>query len=109
MAKKVTQRDVDKAELSFIIKQRQSYAVADSPGFRELVALGVPSLLKPMCRQTVSKRIQELRTGMEKNLKEKLSSVEYVATTADCWTKNKKSFLGMYRINYAKNHTMPQF
>ena len=39
MAKKVTQRDVDKAELSFIIKQRQSYAVANSPELRELFYL----------------------------------------------------------------------
>jgi len=39
---------------------------------------------------------------MQQNLKSELAGVEYVCTTADIWTVNRKSYMGM-TVHYISN------
>ena len=44
---------------------------------------------------TVMKRISEKATLIKENIKEAMAKVQHVATTTDCWTAHRRSFLGV--------------
>lgn len=92
---RVTQKSLDKLLLEFVISETQPLSIVDKPAFVNLVKLGLPNELKVMCRKTMKLRIDNVYSTMVDNLIAKLSNVEHVATTADCWTKGKRSYLGV--------------
>lgn len=92
---KVTQKSLDKLLLEFVFSKIQPLSIVDKPAFVNLVKLGLPNELKVMCRKTMKLRIDNVYSTMVDNIIVKLSNVEYVATTADCWTKGKRSYLGV--------------
>jgi len=92
---KVSQKSLDKLLLEFVISETQPLSIVDKPAFVNLVKLGLPNELKVMCRKTMKLRIDNAYSTMVDNLIAKLSNVEHVATTADCWTKGKRSYLGV--------------
>jgi len=81
--------------LEFVISVTQPLSIVDRPVFVNLVKLGLPNELKVMCRKTMKLRINNVYSTMVDNIIAKLSNVEHVATTANCWTKGKRSYLGV--------------
>lgn len=47
------------------------------------------------CRQTVTEQLEQRFKLKKYELKEVLSTVDVVCTTADCWSSRRRSFLGM--------------
>lgn len=75
--------------------KQQPLSIVDKPSFVSLVKLGLPKDLKVMCRKTLKLRIDNLYTSMIDNITSTLGNVLYVATTADCWSKGKRGYLGV--------------
>ncbi|KAE8741663.1 hypothetical protein FOCC_FOCC012815 [Frankliniella occidentalis] len=79
--KRVTQADVDR--------------LVESPYFRKAVLFGCPPTLKVSCRKTFRKRLAGYREEMHRNVSKAMAGVEFVATTADGWSKHGRGFLGV--------------
>ena len=57
--------------------------------------LGLPDNKRVMTRVTLMQRIDTKFSQSVNNLKEELSKIDYVCTTADLWTGAKRGFLGI--------------
>ncbi|XP_078244433.1 uncharacterized protein LOC110090652 isoform X2 [Pogona vitticeps] len=91
----VTQKMLDRTLMDYIVEEMVPLQTVDQPTFIALVRLGLPSDLKIMCPKTLRERIEKRATVMREALANRMGAVEYVATTADCWTEGRKSFLGV--------------
>lgn len=91
----VTQHKLNDLLLKFIVSNTQPLSVVDKPSFVNLVRLGLPKDLKVMSSKNLKLKIEKLYLSMVDNITDTLSSVLYVSTTADCWTKGKKSYIGV--------------
>jgi len=91
----VSQHKLNNLLLKFIVSNTQPLSVVDQPSFVNLVRLGLPKDLKVMSSKSLKLQIEKLYLSMVDNITNTLSSVLYVSTTADCWTKGKKSYIGV--------------
>ncbi|XP_042306362.1 uncharacterized protein LOC121921827 isoform X2 [Sceloporus undulatus] len=91
----VTQRILDQKIMDFIVEETLPLQTVDKSTFIGLVRLGLPKDLTVMCAKTLRDRIEKRTAGMQETLAHRMGAVAYVATTADCWTDGKKSFLGV--------------
>ncbi|XP_067210351.1 zinc finger BED domain-containing protein 4-like isoform X2 [Linepithema humile] len=89
----VTQKALDKAILRFIIEDIQPLSIVDSLAFVNLLRIGLPSQIRIMCRKTLREKICETYFKIKTALEKKLTEIEIVATTADLWSKAKRSYL----------------
>ncbi|XP_033945008.1 uncharacterized protein zbedx [Pseudochaenichthys georgianus] len=94
ISKCMTQTKIDELIFNFIVEDCQSFYVLEQPGFRKLVA-GLSEGLRSMDRVTLFTKVDQGFSRMREELMEKLSSIQYVCTTADIWTANSRSFFGM--------------
>uniref|UniRef100_UPI0037E80847 uncharacterized protein zbedx isoform X2 n=1 Tax=Semicossyphus pulcher TaxID=241346 RepID=UPI0037E80847 len=94
MAKCMTQAKTDDLIFNFIVEDCQSFYVLEQPGFRKLIE-GLTEGLKSMDRVTLFTKVDQGFSRMREDLMTKLSSIQYVCTTADIWTANNRSFFGM--------------
>ncbi|XP_034568012.1 uncharacterized protein zgc:161969 isoform X2 [Notolabrus celidotus] len=94
MAKCMTQTKTDDLIFDFIVEDCQSFYLLEQPGFKKLIA-GLTEGLKSMDRVTLFTKVDQGFSRMREDLMAKLSSIQYVCTTADIWTANNRSFFGM--------------
>ena len=66
----------------------------EQPSFKELIAACQPDLAVPSRYQVVKSLKQKFGSSKDA-LKHTLAEVEFVATTADCWTAHRRSYLGV--------------
>ncbi|KAK3917555.1 Zinc finger BED domain-containing protein DAYSLEEPER [Frankliniella fusca] len=93
--KRTTQEDVHRVTDELVINETLSHRIVESPYFRQAVLLGCPSTLKVSCRKTFRKRLDGYRDEMHRNVSKAMDGVEFVATTADGWSKHGRGFLGV--------------
>ncbi|XP_071582354.1 uncharacterized protein [Temnothorax nylanderi] len=91
----ITQKKLDGAILRFVIENIQPLAVVESPAFIDLVKMGLPSSFRIMCRKTLRAKLCQLYFDMKTALENELAKIEYISTTADLWSKAKRSYLGI--------------
>ena len=48
-----------------------------------------------MTRNTVVNKVTKASVEMKRKLKAALSEVQFIATTTDCWTAHRRSFIGV--------------
>jgi len=77
------------------VSNTEPLSVVDKPSFVNLVRLGLPKDLKVISSKNLKLQIEKFYLSMVDNITNTLSSVLYVSTTADCWTKGKKSYVGV--------------
>ncbi|XP_047214192.1 uncharacterized protein LOC124863765 [Girardinichthys multiradiatus] len=94
ISKCLTQSKIDDLIFSFIVEDCQSFYVLEQPGFKKLVT-GLTEGLKIMDRVTLFTKVDHGLSRMREEMLAKLSSIQYVCTTADIWTANDRSFFGM--------------
>jgi hypothetical protein len=90
----VSQDQVNKKVVNFILKEAMPFTLVKSESFKELVLLGLPGK-KVISYPTLMSRISEEYELWRKELKEELSNVDCAAITCDCWTVGSCSYLGM--------------
>uniref|UniRef100_A0AAY4BB86 Transposase n=1 Tax=Denticeps clupeoides TaxID=299321 RepID=A0AAY4BB86_9TELE len=89
-----SQNKVNGLILRFVVEDVQSFSVVELPAFQDLVE-GISGGRKVMCRKGLAARVEKAFQKMKEVLKEKLSEVKYVCTTADVWTARGRSFFAV--------------
>ncbi|XP_045122606.1 uncharacterized protein LOC123511056 [Portunus trituberculatus] len=90
----VLQFTVDKKIIRFVVDNMLSLQIVDSQSFRDMVHALNPSTEIPS-RKMLGGKILKTYEEMKEILTSKLEQVKWVGTTADCWSANKKRYLGM--------------
>ena len=70
------------------------FSFVEQPSFKELIAASQPDLAVPS-RYRVVKSLEQKFGSSKDALKHTLAEVEFVATTADCWTAHRRSYSGV--------------
>ncbi|XP_062534372.1 uncharacterized protein LOC134203535 [Armigeres subalbatus] len=91
----ITQKVLHDAVDALIINEGLDFSIVDSIYFKRIAELGLADSMTVGCRQSLTKRMDDRFQEMLEKMKKQLLSVKYVATTADCWTKFRRSYLGM--------------
>ncbi|KAF2365032.1 Zinc finger BED-type [Trinorchestia longiramus] len=89
----VLQSTVDKAIVRFVVDNMLPLQIVDSQSFRDMVHILNPKEEVPASRTL--ERILKTYEELKESLISKLEQVEWVGTTADCWSANKIRYLGM--------------
>ena len=92
--RRVSQASVDKVIINFVIQGLHPLSVVEQKGFQDLVLHLQPDV-SVMCRGTVKNRVEKAAQVMKKTLKTALDKIEFIATTTDCWTSHRRSFIGV--------------
>ncbi len=90
----VTQKGVDERLVDFVVNGPHPLSVVEEPGFQRLIKYLQPNA-SVMVRNTMKSRIDKATTEMKENLKAAMHDVEFIGTTTDCWTANRKGFIGV--------------
>lgn len=93
-ANMVSQAKVDDLLIDFTTKGLMPFSTIEMPSFQGLVK-GLQPNQSVMCRATVTKRIDEKASLIKKNVKDAMAKVQQVATTTNCWTTHRRSFIGV--------------
>ncbi|XP_047439674.1 uncharacterized protein LOC125007117 [Mugil cephalus] len=89
--KQLSQKTVDNAVLSFIVQGQQPFSLVEVPAFRSLV-----TDLQPKYTVMFQTTVQHKLGGRWKEkIKEEMKKASYIATTTDCWSARRRSFLGI--------------
>lgn len=94
----VTQKKLDEAILRYVIHDVKPLSTIESPAFIDLIRLGKPSHIRIMCRKTLREKIGEKYIKMKTALENKLSEIDFIATTADLWSKSKRLVISFYNF-----------
>jgi hypothetical protein len=93
--KVLTQAALDEYILDYVVENVLSLHHVSSAGFTKFVTRLTQGHLSPRCRQTITRQLEDRFTNQKEALRCKLESVEYICTTADCWTSRRRGFLGV--------------
>ena len=87
----VTQKDINRLVAGFIVEYMLPLSTIESHRFRK-----IPVLDKmPATRKPKSDRKKTLTLQLPEVIKLTFNSLDHVSTTADIWSANNKSYLGM--------------
>jgi len=92
--KQVSQKSVDNAVLNFIVQGLQPFSVVELPAFQSLVTDLQPKGTV-MSRTTVRRKLHNATMLMKEKVKEAMRATSYIATTTDCWSARRRSFIGI--------------
>ncbi|KAK6329216.1 hypothetical protein J4Q44_G00011940 [Coregonus suidteri] len=95
LLKIVSQKSIDKAVVKYVVQGLQPFDVVEQEPFREFVQDLQPNS-KILSRPTLCSRIDVASTEMKKKVTESIRGVDHIAaTTTDCWSARRQSFLGV--------------
>ncbi|KAK6301457.1 hypothetical protein J4Q44_G00275100 [Coregonus suidteri] len=94
LLKTVSQKSIDKAVVKYVVQGLQPFAVVEQEPFREFVQDLQPNS-KILSWPTLRSRIDEASTEMKKKVTEAMRGVDHIATTTDCWSARRLSFIGV--------------
>lgn len=97
---RIPQSKVDSLIISYIVQEMRPLSTIEKPAFRQMI-IGINPATTVMCRKTLSTRLDDNFQQMQQTLKSELADVKYVCTTADIWSVNRKSYMGM-TVHYIK-------
>lgn len=90
----VAQTTLDKLVLNFVCEANQPFSVVETPSFKVMIETLQPQRTV-MTRKTLCSKLQEAAKNMKSDIIKKLSTVNHVATTTDCWSARQRSYLGV--------------
>ena len=82
------------AVLNFVIQSLQLFSVVEQPSCQDLLQDLQPNA-SLMSRTTLWRKIDEDAIEMKRNIKEAMSTVDFIATTTDCWSARRRGSLGV--------------
>ena len=90
----VSTKNIEQLIVSFVVQDLQPLSVVEGSRFRQLIE-GLNPKAKSICTETLKVRLQSKFATMSEKIKATLQSQEYVCTTADIWTQQARSYLGV--------------
>ena len=100
----LTQQRLDDSVMDYIIQSVLPVYHVETPPFVQFVGT-LTGGKRPRCRQTLTKQLEKRFATCKEELKQKLATVDFVCTTADCWSSRRRGFLGM-TVHWIDNSTM---
>ncbi|KAL6479152.1 hypothetical protein MHYP_G00125850 [Metynnis hypsauchen] len=91
---RVSQASVDKVVLKFVVQGLHPPHIVQQQGFIDLVQHLRPNT-NVMTRNTIVNKVTKASIEIKRKLKAALSEIEFIATTTDCWTAHRRSFIGV--------------
>lgn len=91
---RVSQGTVDRILIRLICEGHHPFSLVEQPAFKDFATALNPQC-KVLSRPTLKNRIAEAAGQMKTKMISHLSSVNYVATTTDCWSAHQKSYIGV--------------
>ena len=92
--RKPSQAAVDKHLIELICQGLLPFRMVELPAFRKFVEVLQPGV-HVISRPTVKRKLALEAESIKMKIKKAVSSIEYVATTTDCWTARRRSFIGL--------------
>uniref|UniRef100_A0A3P9D5A2 BED-type domain-containing protein n=1 Tax=Maylandia zebra TaxID=106582 RepID=A0A3P9D5A2_9CICH len=95
-AKPVSDEELKKLVAQYIVEEMLPINTVDSPSFRAIIKK-IPTSVNAELphRTTFTSYLEKEFTEMERNLKATLNEIDFVSTTADIWTANNRSYMGV--------------
>ncbi len=95
-AKPVSGGDLKKLVGQYVVEEMLPLNTVDSPSFRAIINK-IPTTVNAELphRTAFSSYMEKEFAVMERNLKAALNEVDFVSTTADIWTANNRSYMGV--------------
>ena len=90
----ISQEEADNLIMDYIAEEMRPLATVEKPAFCRLLR-GFNPNVSIMCRKTPNKRLNSKLSKMHEKVGDKLKKASFVCTTADIWSFNRKSYLGM--------------
>lgn len=95
----ISQERVDKLVTNFVVASLQPFSICDGDNeggeaFRELI-VGLQPCRKVICSKTLKNRLFSTFEDMKNNLIDNMSTVSCVSITVDCWSKARRSYMGV--------------
>lgn len=90
----VHQCRVNDAITKFVVNGLQPLRIVETDYFKDFVLALCPNA-SVLCRKTLGDKIEKQYKVMISNIKREMSSASSICTTADIWSTNHKSFMGM--------------
>ncbi|XP_047677384.1 uncharacterized protein LOC125146007 [Tachysurus fulvidraco] len=90
----VSQRPIDKAIVTYVVQGLQPFHVVEEQAFQDFVKELQPNA-KIMSRLTLRSMIDDASRGMKRAVTEAMRGVDHIATTTDCWSVRRRSFIGV--------------
>ena len=91
----ISSEEIRKVVMEYVIEDMLPLTTVESSAFRKLIDKLSPRPVQLPDRKTISLCIEQAYDTMMKKIKETLGKVESVSTTADVWTSQRRSYLGM--------------
>jgi len=91
----ISSEEIRKVVMEYVIEDMLPLTTVESSAFRKLIDKLSPRPVQLPDRKTISLCIEQAYDTMMKKIKETLGKVESVSTTADVWTSQHRSYLGM--------------
>ena len=91
---KASQKSTDLAVLNFVVQGLHPFGVVEQPGFIALMQHILPSY-RGMSRTTLRDRMENNTKQMKARVTNAMENIKYIATTTDCWTAHRQSFVGV--------------
>lgn len=92
--KRVSQVTINKAVIKYVIEGLQPFSVVNLQAFKDLIQDLQPNATIMSCPTLRSSTAEATKT-MKKKVIAAIREVEYIATTTDCWTPRRRSFIGV--------------
>ena len=70
------------------------FLFVDQPFFKEFITACQPGVAIPS-RYSIVKTLEKKQESSKAAVKSAMTSVKFVATTADCWTAHRRSYFGV--------------
>ena len=93
MLRDISSTKLRNALFEYIIENMQPLSTVESPAFQKLIGSICPYRLPD--RKSFTQHLDKPYDLMVKKVKEALEGVDGVSTTADVWTANHRSYIGM--------------
>lgn len=90
----VSQRVIDKAVVKYVVKGLQPFCVVEQEPFKDFVKELQPNA-KIMSRLTLRSMVDDASKAMKAAVTEAMRAVDHIATTTDCWSTRRRSFIGV--------------
>jgi len=91
---KASQKSMDQAVINFVVQGLHPFGVVEQPGFINLIQHTMPDYTV-VSRTTVRAKIKIKTEEMKAKIRRAMQNIEYIATTTDCWTAFRQSFIGV--------------
>ncbi|KAI2647786.1 E3 SUMO-protein ligase ZBED1 [Labeo rohita] len=94
--KPVSGGELKKLVGQYVVEEMLPLNTVDSPSFRAIIKK-IPTTVNAELphRTSFSSYLEEEYAEMERNLKAALNEIDFVSTTADIWTANNRSYMGV--------------